>query len=122
MAPAEPSMIHVGPSSVPVDPPMTSIIPHQTSRPSSSSQLQGSVIALSIALPRFLVPPSSASPAMSTAEQKSFEWFVRLAPRGLVETLALELRISYQSVRTDYVIWPSLNRMELLISLNSSPA
>lgn len=37
-------------------------------------------IALSIALPRFLVPPSSASLFMSIVKQKSFERFIRLAP------------------------------------------
>lgn len=41
IAPAKSAMIHVGPSSVPVDPPMTAMILSQTFWPSSSSQLHG---------------------------------------------------------------------------------
>lgn len=77
---AEPTMIHIGLYSVPTDARITILVLPQTSRPSSGAQLQSLVIAPSIAPPLFMVPPASSSPAMSTAEQKSFERFVRLAP------------------------------------------
>lgn len=65
IAQVDPTMIHVRPSSVLMDPPMTCMILPQTSELSSGSQLYG----LSIALPRFFVPPSSASPFVSVTEQ-----------------------------------------------------
>lgn len=58
---------------------MTTMILPQISRVSSGSQFQSLAIAVFIALALIIGPLLSASLAMSTAEQKSFERLVRLA-------------------------------------------
>lgn len=60
----DPLMVHVGPSATPVDPPKIFIISSLPDRSSTRSRLLG----LSIAPPRFMVPPISTRPAMSTTE------------------------------------------------------
>lgn len=56
--------MYVGASSTPVDSPMVSVISAQPDRSSNGSQGLG----LSIAPPKFMVPPVSASPTIHTAK------------------------------------------------------
>lgn len=84
------TMIHVSYSSVLVDSPMTAMILPLTSRSSFGYHFQSLAIALSVAPPLFMVPPSSTSPSMSTVEQKSSERFVGWLFYNLMTSLVIE--------------------------------